>query len=157
MEFASKERFEEAEKIDKLRNKMLKYIVYKKRCENEIRTKFQDEDQNMVDDAIDYFKELNYINDKVYVERSITEYKALKSMSIKEISYKICQKGVSKRIVDDYICQNKESMLEYEISSAKKIILKKQNKSEEQEIKDYLFKKGYMTESVNIAFDDLNQ
>ena len=29
MEYMSKEKFEEAEKIEKFRNKMLKYIVYK--------------------------------------------------------------------------------------------------------------------------------
>ena len=43
MEYMSKEKFEEAEKIEKLRNKMLKYIVYKKRSEVEIRQKFSDE------------------------------------------------------------------------------------------------------------------
>ena len=46
---------EEAEKIEKLRNKMLKYIVYKKRSEFEIRQKFSEEDENMVEDAIEYF------------------------------------------------------------------------------------------------------
>ena len=156
MEYMSKERFEEAEKVEKLRNKMLKYIVYKKRTEQEIRQKFSDEDENMVEDAIEYFKELNYINDIVYIERTVKEFMALKKMSIKELSYKICQKGVSKNLVDDYICQNKEIMLEYEISSAKAIIIKKQTSLEEQEIKEFLFKKGYMSESVGIAFDELN-
>jgi len=156
MEYMSKEKFEEAEKIEKLRNKMLKYIVYKKRTEQEIRQKFSDEDENMVEDAIEYFKELNYINDMVYVERAVKEFMALKNMSIKELSYKICQKGVNKNLVDDYICQNKESMLEYEISSAKAIIIKKQKNLEEQEIREFLFKKGYMSESIGIAFDELN-
>ena len=142
MEYMSKERFEEAEKIEKLRNKMLKYIVYKKRTEAEIRQKFSEEDENMVDDAIEYFKELNYINDSVYIERAVKEFMALKNMSIKEISYKICQ--------------NKEIMLEYEISSAKAIIIKKQSKQEESEIRDFLYKKGYMSESVSIAFDEIN-
>ena len=81
---------------------------------------------------------------------------ALKNISIKEISYKICQKGISKKIVDDYICQNKESMLEYEISSAKAVIFKKRGKQEEQEIKEFLFKKGFMSETISIAFDELN-
>ena len=44
MEFTSKEKFEEAEKIEKLRNKVLKYILYKKRTETEVRQKFIDED-----------------------------------------------------------------------------------------------------------------
>lgn len=157
MEYMSKEKFEEAERIEKFRNRMLKYIVYKKRTEEEIRQKFSEEDENMVEDAIEYFKELNYINDFVYVERAVKEFKALKNMSIKEVEYKIAQKGVRKKIIDDYICKNKESMLEYEISSAKAIILKKQAKFEEKDIRNYLYKKGYMSESINIAFDDINE
>ncbi len=155
MEYMSKERFEEEAKIEKLRNKMLKYIVYKKRTEAEIKQKFSEEDENMVEDAIEYFKELNYIDDSVYVERAIKEFIALRNLSIKEIVYKICQKGVNKSLVDDYVCKNKETMLEYEISSAKNIIKKKQGQ-EEQEIKNFLYKKGFMSESVNIAFDELD-
>lgn len=154
MEYMSKEKFEEAEKFENLKNKMLKYIVYKKRTEAEIRQKFIEEDENMVEDAIDYLKELNYIDDSVYVDRAVKEFMALKNLSIKEMVYKICQKGVSKSIVDDYVCKNKETMLEYEISSAKNIIKKKQGQ-EEQEIKNFLYKKGFMSESVSIAFDDL--
>ena len=157
MEYMIKEKFEEAEKIEKFKNKMLKYIVYKKRTEAEIRQKFSEEDENLVDEAIEYFKELNYINDNVYVERAINEFKALKNMSLKEIEYKLSQKGIRKRLIDDYICKNKENMLEYEISSAKAIILKKQGKAEEKDIRDYLYKKGYMSESINIAFDDINE
>ena len=155
MEYMSKEKFEEAEKFENLKNKMLKYIVYKKRTEAEIRQKFIEEDENMVEDAIDYLKELNYIDDSVYVDRAVKEFMALKNLSIKEMVYKICQKGVSKSIVDDYVCKNKETMLEYEISSAKNIIKKKQGQ-EEQEIKNFLYKKGFMSESVNIAFDELD-
>lgn len=157
MEYMSKEKFEQAEKIEKFKNKMLKYIVYKKRTEAEIRQKFSEEDENMLDEAIEYFKELNYINDETYVERSVNEFKALKNMSIKEVQYKLLQKGISKKIIDNYICKNKESMLEYEISSVKAIILKKQGKLEEKDIRDYLYKKGYMSESINIAFDDINE
>lgn len=150
------ENFEEAEKIDNLRNKMLKYILYKKRTEQEVRQKFSDENEDDVEDAIEYFKEQKYIDDKEYIKRSINEFKALKNLSIKEVEYKICQKGIKKSLVDEFVCKNKEDMLEYEISSAKAIILKKQNNSEEQEIRDYLYKKGYMSESINIAFDDIN-
>lgn len=157
MEYMSKEKFEQAEKIEKFRNKMLKYIVYKKRTETEIRQKFSEDDENMVEEAIEYFKELNYINDTVYVERAINEFIALKNMSIKEVEYKLVQKGVRKKIIDDYICKNKETMLEYEISSAKAMILKKQGKLDEKDIRDYLYKKGYMSESINIAFDDINE
>lgn len=150
------ENFEEAERIDKLRSKMLKYILYKKRTEQEIRQKFSEENEDDIEDAIEYFKEQKYIDDEEYIKRAIKEFMALKNLSIKEVEYKICQKGVKKSLVDEYVCKNKEDMLEYEISSAKSIILKKKNSSEENEIRDYLYKKGYMSESVNIAFEDIN-
>lgn len=150
------ENFEEAERIDKLRSKMLKYILYKKRTEQEVRQKFSDENENDIEDAIEYFKEQKYIDDEDYVKRAVKEFMTLRNLSLKEIEYKICQKGINKSLVDDFVCKNKEDMLEYEIASAKAIIMKKQNKLEENEIRDYLYKKGYMSESVNIAFDDIN-
>lgn len=156
MEFMSKEKFEEAERIEKLRNKILKYILYKKRTEEEVRKKFSDEDENQVEDAIEYFKEQNYINDSEYIKRVLKEFMALKNLSIKEVIYKVCQKGISKNLIDEYICKNKQTMLEYEISSAKSIILKKQRDNDEDEIKNYLYKKGYMSDSIEIAFDEIN-
>ena len=156
MEYMSKEKIEEAEKFEKLKNKILKYIMYKKRTEEEVRQKFSLEDINQVEDAIEYFKELKYIDDKEYINKAIKEFKVLKKMSIKEVEYKLCQKGINKNLIDDYICKNKSDMLEYEIASAKAIILKKQKDQEENEIKNYLYRKGYMTETINIAFDEIN-
>ena len=156
MEYMSKEKFEEAERFESLKNKVLKYIIYKKRTELEIRQKFAEEDENILEDVIEYLKEQNYINDSNYVERAIKEYTALKNLSIKELEYKICQKGIDRSLVENYICQNRESMLQYEISSAKAIILKKQKDFEEQEIRNFLYKKGYMQDSINIAFEEIN-
>lgn len=140
--------FEEAEKIDKLRSKMLKYILYKKRTEMEVRQKFCDEDENAVEDAIEYFKELKYIDDENYIERSVQEFINLKSLSLKEISYKLCQKGVSKRLVDEYMAKHEDELLEYEIDSARKIWNKKIQNSDENSVKEFLYKKGYSQETI---------
>ena len=126
--------FEEAERIDKLRSKMMKYILYKKRTEQEVRQKFCEEDENLVEDAIEYFKELKYIDDSDYIERSIAEFINLKNLSIKEISYKLYQKGVSKSLVDEYIYNHREKLIEYEIASATKIWNKKMSNTEINEI-----------------------
>ena len=98
----------------------------------------------MLEDVIEYLKGQNYINDKEYIERAVKEFIALKKMSIKEMVYKISQKGVSKSLIDEYICENKETMVKYEISSAKAIILKKIQSQEENVIREYLYKKEYM-------------
>ena len=147
------ESFEQAEKIDKLRGKMLKYILYKKRTETEIRQKFSEEDETMVEDAIVYFKELKYIDDINYIERSVQEFMNLKKLSLKEIGYKLCQKGVSKKLVDDYIMSHKEELLEYEMNSAKAIWNKKIQNAEEDAIKQFLYKKGYRLETIQSIFE----
>lgn len=84
--------FEQAEKFDALKTKILKYILYKKRTEQEIRQKFKNEDENMLEDAIEYLKEANYIDDENYIEKAINEYIVLKNLSIKEITFKLYQK-----------------------------------------------------------------
>ena len=90
MEFTKN--LKEAEELDKLKTKVLKFVLYKKRTENEVREKFSDEDENKLNDVIENLKENNYINDRDYIERSIKEFKSLKNLSIKEINYKLLQK-----------------------------------------------------------------
>lgn len=157
MDYMSKEKLEEMKKIEDFRSRVLKYIVYKKRTESEIRKKFENEDQDLLDDTIEYFKEQKYINDEDYIRRAVNEFIALKNMSIKEVKYKLVQKGINSNLLDDYICKNKEAMLEYEISSCKNIILKKSSKMEIENIKNYLYSKGYMSESISIAMDELEE
>ena len=75
---------EKLEEYDKNKTKVLKYVIYKKRSENEIRKKFQSEiDSNVFEDIIQELKENGYISDKQYVERAVNEYIALKNLSIK--------------------------------------------------------------------------
>lgn len=142
------ENFEEAEKIDKLRSKMLKYILYKKRTEMEVRQKFCEEDEGKLEEVIEYFKELKYIDDWNYIERSVQEFIHLKTLSVKEIVYKLCQKGINKKLVDEYINKHEDELLEYEVNSAKKIWNKKIQNSEESLIKEFLYKKGYRQEAI---------
>ena len=44
------------EEFDKIKTKILKYVFYKKRTEKEIRQKFNQENEDMLDDAIAYLK-----------------------------------------------------------------------------------------------------
>ena len=91
------------EEFDKQKTKILKYIMYKKRTENEIRIKFNTIDEDLLEDSIEYLKEAGYINDKEYIERSVTEFKSLKNMSIKEVIYKLYSKGIKKDTLEDYV------------------------------------------------------
>ena len=98
---------EELEKKDKLKTKVLKYIMYKKRTEQEVRKKFSDiEDYDLLDEVIDDLKENRYINDDSYIERAISEFINLKNMSLKELKYKLMSKGLDKDLIDDYFYNN---------------------------------------------------
>lgn len=143
------------EELDVAKTKVLKYVLFKKRTEHEVREKFSDMDEDLFEDIMEFLKEEKYIDDKDYIKRCVNDFMKLNTLSIKEISYKLYQKGLSKSLVDDYICGNKEELLEYEIASATKIINKKKSSSELDEIKNFLYRKGYMQETVNIAIDEL--
>ena len=144
------------EEFDKLKTKVLKYILFKKRTEQEVRQKFREDSGELLDDVIEKLKELDYINDEIYIQKAINEFRNLKNMSIKEIEYKLMSKGLKKDIINNYIYINKEELLNYEIKSAKNIFIKKQNLLETEEIINYLKKKGYLEETIKIAQEDIS-
>ncbi len=138
----------EIEEFDVLKTKVLKYVLYKKRTEYEIRQKFFENSGNMLENVIEYLKENNYINDKNYIERAVAEYINLKNLSINELKYKLLSKGIDKNIVEDYIYNNWDRLLEYELQSAKNIFIKKERTMEKDEIIIFLKKKGYLRETI---------
>lgn len=143
------------EEFDKEKTKVLKYILYKKRSENEVRTKFSGIiDENLLEDIIEYLKQAKYIDDKEYIRKTVNNFLALKNLSIKELKYKLLSKGLDKNNIEDYIYENKEELEKYEIKSASNIIYKKANSMEEEEIKQYLLKKGYKLENINRAIEE---
>ena len=132
------------EEFDKEKTKVLKYILYKKRSEAEIRKKFSGiMDENLLEDIIEYLKEAGYINDKEFIEKTVNNIIALKNLSIKEIKYKLMSKGLDKNHIEDYISENREKLEEYEKKSDENITNKKSSSMEPDEIKQYLLKKGF--------------
>lgn len=143
------------EEFDREKIRVLKYILYKKRSENEIRNKFSKSiEENLLEDIIEYLKEAKYIDDKEYIEKTINNFKALKNLSIREIKYKLMSKGLSKSDIDEYMYENREEMEEYEIKSANNIFYKKSPSMENEDIKQYLLKKGYKSENINKAMEE---
>lgn len=146
---------EELEEFDKLKTKVLKYIMYKKRTEQEIRRKFSNIDnQEMLEDVIENLKEIGYISDENYIERAVAEFMNLNNLSIKELKYKLMSKGINSNVMDNYFDKHLEELEKYEINSARNIILKKQFSMEEQQLIQYLLKKGYRMDSIKQAIEE---
>lgn len=141
---------------DKLKTKVLKYIIYKKRTEREVRQKFESTiEGEILDDIIEELKENGYINDSSYIDRAVQEFMALKNLSIKEIKYKLFAKGLNNDIIDEYVSSHIDELTDYEVQSIKNIFYKKQMAMEEEEIKQTLLKKGYVMENIKEAFDEV--
>lgn len=137
------------EEFDRAKTKVMNYIMYKKRTEYEVKNKFAKTiEENLLHDIIEYVKEAGYLSDEAYIERTILEFKSLNNLSRKEISYKLYSKGINKNLIEDYFSGNREDLYEYELKSAKNIAIKKSKTMTEDEIKNYLRKKGYKEEVI---------
>ena len=145
------------EEFDEQKTRIMKYIVYKRRTEKEVRDKFKNSmEEEILNEIIEYLKDAKYIDDNDYLRRMVQNIMILKTQSIKEIQYKLLSKGIKKDEIERYIYINEEELEEYELNCAKKIILKKSDK-DENEIRAYLIRKGYKLENIRKAIDEINQ
>lgn len=143
------------EELDNAKTKILKYILYKKRTEQEIRNKFKALlSEELLEDAIEYLKQAGYIKDEEYIDRAVREFMALRTLSLKEIKYKLLTKGIKQALIEAYFEKQEERMQEYEIQSAKKIVSKKESGMELNELRFYLLKKGYREEAIKQAIGE---
>lgn len=137
------------EEFDKMKTKVLKYVLFKKRTEYEVMQKFKNTiEPNLLEDIIQDLKENSYINDDEYINRAVSEFIAINTLSIKEIKYKLRSKGVSSSLIEDYIDKNYEELIEYEKDNAYKIFQKKKLSQDADKIKNYLRSKGYLDENI---------
>ena len=67
--------YEKIESFEKQKTKVMKYIMYKKRTEHEVRQKFSKIiEKETLDEIIDYLKEAQYLSDVDYIERSVKRF-----------------------------------------------------------------------------------
>lgn len=143
------------EEFDKAKTKVMNYIIYKKRTVYEVKNKFSKIlEENLLHDIIEYVKEAGYLSDTEYIKRAISEFQALNNLSRKEIKYKLYSKGIENNLIEDYFSENSEELYDYELKSAKNIFIKKQCTMDEDEIKNYLRKKGYREDIIKQAIED---
>ena len=137
------------EEFDIAKTKIMNYIMYKKRTEYEVKNKFSKNiEENLLNDIIEYVKEAGYLSDTKYIERAVQEFKSLNNLSRKEVRYKLYSKGISNDLIEDYFSNHSDELYEYELRSAMNIKIKKQNAMDDEQIKNYLRKKGYIEDII---------
>ena len=142
------------EEYDNAQSKVLKYILYKKRSKQEVKNKFYNSiEEEMLNNIIDELEENGYIDDFNYVERAVNEYIALNNLSLKEVRYKLMAKGINSGLIDEYFSKYQERMQEYEVYSARNLIIKKEKQMDENTLMQFLLKKGYKSDNIRQAIE----
>ena len=139
---------------DNAKSKVLNYILYKKRSKQEVKNKLYNSiEEEMLNNIIDELEENGYIDDFNYVERAVNEYIALNNLSLKEVRYKLMAKGINSGLIDEYFSKYQERMQEYEVYSARNLIIKKEKQMDENTLMQFLLKKGYKSDNIRQAIE----
>lgn len=139
-----------------LDNKVMKYVLFKKRTEKEVRQKCKQLDytEDYTDEVIDYLKEGEYINDEIYVQKYIQNVIKLKKCSVFEIKMDLIRRGVDDDLIEKYI---DDVLYEYEEQCAIDLAMKKyRSDADVDKVKKYLMNKGYTHSNVTKAIDNLD-
>ena len=138
-----------------LDNKLMKYVIFKKRTEKEVRIKCKQLDytEDYIDEVIDYLKESDYINDEIYIQKYIQNVIKLKKCSVFEIKMDLIRRGVDDDLIEKYI---DDTIYEYEELCAVELAQKKYKVDGDiDKVKRYLMNKGYTHSNVTKAIDNL--
>ena len=104
---------------------------------------FTNGDMSMLPTLMKFDNLIGDNNEWLEKQKQVNEYMMLKTLSIRELKYKLLEKGLDKKLVEKYIEDNREELEEYEKKCIEKIRRKKAGNMEEEKINQYLFRKGY--------------
>ncbi len=144
---------ENANEFALLEKKVLNYVTYMKRTECEVRKKFEKENQEILEMIITELENQEFLNDDMFVKVFLQNAIKTKINSILELKMKLKQKGISNYLIDKNIKELEPELNNYEIKNIKQIIQNKRN-DDEQKIKLYILRKGYLKENLNIAKEE---
>ena len=136
-------------------SKLMKYVLFKKRTEHEVREKCKtlNYTSEYIDEIIDYLKEAEYINDEIYITKYISNLLKLKKSSVAEVKLDLMKRGIDFDRVDSDLI---ESLYEHEKESAIYLASKKYKSGDTiEKIKRYLNGKGYTYSNISNAIDNL--
>ena len=62
-------------------------------------------------------------------------------------------KGINSGLIDEYFLKYQERMQEYEVYSARNLIIKKEKQMDENTLMQFLLKKGYKSDNIRQAIE----
>ena len=125
------------------REKAIKYIGVSKKTEYEVRQKLKrlQVTSSVIDEEIEYLKELGYIDDRDYAKSFVKQCYKMMQYSIYEIKNKLLQKGVNASIIEEELELLIDS--DYELNIVEKLKNGKLKSYDEEKSKAYLYRRGF--------------
>lgn len=125
------------------REKAIKYIGISKKTEYEVRQKLKrlQVTSSVIDEEMEYLKELGYIDDRDYTKSFVKQCYKMMQYSIYEIKNKLLQKGVNASIIEEELELLIDS--DYELNTVEKLKNGKLKAYDEEKIKAYLYRRGF--------------
>ena len=125
------------------RDKAIGYIGISKKTEYEVKKKLKGlkVTSSVIDEEIEYLKELGFIDDVDYAKSYIRQCEKMQNYSIYEITNKLLQKGIKASIIDEEIDVLKET--DYESKVVEKLFKGKLKSYDEMKQKNYLYRRVF--------------
>ena len=140
-----------------LDDKLMKYVVFKKRTIKEVRDKCKQLgfSEEYINEIIAYLEENGYLDDEKYTMKYILNIIKLKKKSIQEIRFDLMRRGIEEQIIEKYIT---EELKMFELKSATELAKKKyKDCNDVLKVRKYLATKGYSREVIKKAIDSLGE
>lgn len=125
------------------RDAAIRYVGISKKTEYEVKQKLKrlKVSSSVIEQEMEYLKELGYIDDLDYVQSYLRQCEKLKQYSIYEITNKLLQKGIKASIIEQEIDSLKES--DYELRVIEKLNKGKLKSYDDIKKQNYLYRRGF--------------
>lgn len=129
--------------FEQAKEKAVKYLVLTLRTENEVRNKLKkiNVEEEIINDVIEYLKNINYINDSNYIDSYVRQCIKIPKYSKYEIKMKLIQKGINKNLLEEKL-ENCD-LIEYERNIVEKLKTGKLKDMEPLKQKAYFYRRGF--------------
>ena len=144
----------ESEEQNKVTSHALNLLSYRQRSEKEIYTslKRKNFEDHYINNAIDYCKENNYINDQAFAEAFVRDKINLNKLGSERIRYELILKGISKDIIDSVLILDRNEQYETALELAMKKLNSYKNDDKNsiyRKLSGFLQRKGYSYDIIS--------
>ncbi len=150
----------DAEESKKAISQAINLLSYRQRTEKEISDRLRRKEfgQVAIDNALDYCRENNYLNDRAFAEAFVNDKLNLSKLGVERIRYELMLKGISKDIIERVLILDKDDQYDLAKEVAEKKLKSYANdddKAKYRKLSSFLQRRGYPYEIIKKVLGDI--